>query len=51
MNKVSQIEVLKPIMVNGLALSLFADFGEKRVREEAVSPHWGQRGSYLVSTL
>jgi len=38
MNEVLKIEVLKPIMVNGLALSPFAHFGEERVRKEAVSP-------------
>jgi len=38
MNEVPKIEVLEPIMANGLALSLSADFGEERVREEAISP-------------
>jgi len=38
MNKVPKIEVLEPIMVNGLALSLSADFSKERVREKAISP-------------
>jgi len=38
MDKVLQIEVLEPIVVNGLALSLSADLSEKRIKEEAISP-------------
>jgi len=38
MNEVPKIEILKPIMANGLALSLFANFGEERVRGETVPP-------------
>jgi len=38
MNEVLKIEVLEPIMANGFALSLSADFGEERIREEAISP-------------
>jgi len=37
-NEVPKIEVLEPIMVNGLALSPSADVGKERVREEAISP-------------
>ena len=40
MNKVLKIEVLEPIMVNSVALNPFADFGEKRVREEARGARW-----------
>jgi len=38
MDKVSQIEVLESIVVNGLALSPTMDLSEKRIREEAISP-------------
>jgi len=38
LNEVPKIKVLEPIMMNGLALSLFADFGERGVREKVVSP-------------
>jgi len=38
MNKVPQIEVLEPIVANGLALSSPTDLSEKRIREEAISP-------------
>jgi len=38
MDKVSQIEVLEPIVANGLALSLSADLSKKRIGEEVVSP-------------
>jgi len=37
-NKVPQIEVLEPIVVNGLALSLSTDLSEKRIEKEAISP-------------
>jgi len=38
MNKVPQIEVLEPIMTNGLALGSSTDFGEKRVGEITIPP-------------
>jgi len=38
MNKVSQIEILEPIVANGLALSLSTDLSKERIREEAISP-------------
>jgi len=38
MNEVPQIEVLKPIMVNSLALSLSADFCKERVGEVTIPP-------------
>jgi len=38
MDKVLQIEVLKSIVANGLALSPSMDLSEKRIREEAISP-------------
>jgi len=38
MNEVPKIKVLEPVMMNSLALSLFADFSKKGVREEVVSP-------------
>jgi len=38
MDKVLQIEILKSIVANGLALSLSADLGKERVREKAISP-------------
>jgi len=38
MNKVPQIEILEPIVANGLALSSSTDLSKKRIREEAISP-------------
>jgi len=38
MNKVVQIEILEPVMVNGLALSSSTDLSKERIREEAISP-------------
>jgi len=38
MNKVLQIEVLEPIVADGLALSSSTNLSEKRIREEAISP-------------
>jgi len=37
-NKVPQIEVLEPIVANGLALSPSTDLSEKRIGKEAISP-------------
>jgi len=37
-NKVLKIEVLEPIMADGLALSPSTDFSKERVREKAISP-------------
>ena len=39
MDEVSQIEVLEPIMVNGLALNPFADLSKKRVRGCTILAH------------
>jgi len=38
MNKVTQIEILEPVMANGLALSSSTDLSKERIREEAISP-------------
>jgi len=38
MNKVSQIEILEPVVANGLALSLSTNLSKERIREEAISP-------------
>ena len=38
MNEVLQIEVLEPIVADGLALSSSTDLSKKRIREEAISP-------------
>jgi len=38
MNKVPQIKVLEPIVVNVLALSSSTDLSKKRIREVAISP-------------
>jgi len=38
MNKVSQVEILEPVVANGLALSSSTNLSKKRIREEAISP-------------
>ena len=38
MNKVSQVEILEPVVANGLALSSSANLSKKRIREEVISP-------------
>ena len=38
MDEVPQIEVLEPIVADGLALSSSANLSKKRIREEAISP-------------
>ena len=38
MNKVSQVEILEPVVADGLALSLPTNLSKKRIREEAISP-------------
>jgi len=37
MNKVSQVEVLEPVVANGLALSSSTDLSKKRIGEELIS--------------
>jgi len=38
MDEVPQIEVLEPIVANGLALSPSTDLSKKRIRKEAIPP-------------
>jgi len=38
MDEVPQIEVLEPIVADGLALSLSTNLSKKRIREEAIPP-------------
>jgi len=38
MNKVSQVEILEPVMADRLALSSPTNLSKKRIREEAISP-------------
>jgi len=37
MNKVSQVEILEPVVANGLALSSSTDLSKKRIGEEPIS--------------